>query len=351
VVAEGKVESLLPLKGAKLVTPEILVPRLGDLLIEKRLIQPEDLKRALQYQQQKAVQGTPALLGVVLRELNLIDQETLDQVVTQQILELQAALRKSNMQLEQRIQERTQQLQNALEKLTEHNRLKANFIANISHELRTPLTHIKGYLDIFLEGGFGELKPDQREALHVLRRAEERLERLIEDLIQFSFASRGELTLELSLVNLNDLVERGVESMTPRANKEGIELISKLSVRNLPVKCDSEKMSWVITQLLDNAVKFTGRGGKVGVVTDDRRGSAVVEFLDTGIGIPQDRLDEIFMPFHQLDGSPTRRYGGTGIGLALCKQIIEAHHANLRVFSEVGKGSRFVVSIPLDEDE
>jgi signal transduction histidine kinase len=110
-------------------------------------------------------------------------------------------------------------------------------------------------------------------------------------------------------------------------------------------------MSWVITQLLDNALKFTGRGGKVGVVTDDRRGSAVVEFLDTGIGIPQDRLDEIFMPFHQLDGSPTRRYGGTGIGLALCKQIIEAHHASLRVFSEVGKGSRFVVSIPLDGDE
>lgn len=351
VVAENKVESSLPLTEGKMVTPEILVPRLGDLLIEKGLIKPEDLKRALQNQQQKADQGTPVLLGYVLRELQLIDQETLDQVVTQQILELQAALRQSNLQLEQRIQERTQQLQNALEKLTEHNRLKANFIANISHELRTPLTHIKGYLDIFLEGGFGELKPDQRDALQVLRRAEERLERLIEDLIQFSLASRGELTLELSLVNLNDLVEREVESMKPRAYSAGIELIGKVSASDLPVKCDSEKMSWVISHLLDNAVKFTGRGGKVEVVTEDRRGSAIVEVLDTGIGIPQNRLDEIFMPFHQLDGSPTRRYGGTGIGLALCKQIIDAHHASLRVFSEVGKGSRFVISVPLNEDE
>lgn len=351
VVAESRDEISLPLSEGMAITPEILVPRLGEYLLEKGLIKPDDLKHALQYQKQKADQGTPVLLGYVLRELQLIDRETLDQVITQQILELQAALRNYNLQLEQRIQERTLQLHKALEKLTEHNRLKANFIANISHELRTPLTHIKGYLDIFLEGGFGQVTKEQLDALMVLRRAEERLERLIEDLIQFSLASRGELTIKLSSVNLNDLVRRGIENMLPRVRSAEIELSSHLSETALPIQCDNEKISWVIYQLLDNALKFTGKGGKVEVFTSKRGEAAVVEVQDTGIGIPQDRLEEIFMPFHQLDGSPTRRYGGTGLGLALCRQIVEAHHASLQVSSEPGKGSRFAVVIPMDQNE
>lgn len=351
VIAESRAEISLPLSEGMAITPEILVPRLGEYLLEKGIIQPEELKHALKYQKQKAEAGTPVLLGYVLRELQLIDRETLDQVITQQILELQAALRNSNQQLEQRIQERTQQLHKALERLTEHNRLKANFIANISHELRTPLTHIKGYLDIFLEGGFGEVSADQQKALLVLTRAEERLERLIEDLIQFSLASRGELKIELSSVNLNDLVWRGIENMLPRVRSADIELSNHLSENALPVQCDSEKISWVIYQLLDNAVKFTGKGGKVEIFTSRRGQAAVVEIQDSGIGIPQDRLDEIFTPFHQLDGSPTRRYGGTGLGLALCRQIIDAHHASLQVSSEAGKGSRFTVSIPMDENK
>jgi signal transduction histidine kinase len=351
VLAEGKIRISLPDHEGISITPEILVPRLGDLLLEKGLISLDDLKQALEYQKQQANQGKPVLLGYVLRELQLIDRETLDQVITEQILELQAALRRSNLQLEQRIQERTSELQNALEKLTEHNRLKANFIANISHELRTPLTHMKGYLDIFLQGGFGELSKEQREALQVLKRAEERLERLIEDLIQFSLASRGKLTLKLTRENLNDLVEHGVAAMLTRAESAGIGLRSQLSSENLPIKCDRDKISWVISQLLDNSLKFTGTGGKVEVITDHKGGFATIEVRDSGIGIPADRLDEIFMPFHQLDGSPTRRYGGTGLGLALCKQIVDAHRAYLQVFSEVGKGTRFVVLLPINEDE
>jgi signal transduction histidine kinase len=339
-----------PLPEGTLIAPEILVPKLGDYLLERELIKPEDLKLALQIQKQKAENGTPVLLGHVLKELQLIDSETLDKVITEQILELQSALKKSNIQLEQRIQERTRELQKALEKLTEHNRLKANFIANISHELRTPLTHIKGYLDIFLDGGFGELSENQIGALQILKRAEDRLERLIEDLIQFSLASRGDLTLKLEQVNLNDLVSLGVEMMQPKAQSAKIELTACLSGNHLPVMCDSEKISWVVSHLLGNALKFTGIGGRVEVVTKRKADLAIIEILDSGIGIPQDRLDEIFMAFHQLDGSPTRRYGGIGLGLALCKQIIEAHRASLDVVSEVGKGSRFIVSIPVDED-
>jgi len=125
------------------------------------------------------------LLGQVLRELQLVDAETLDQVITEQILQLQSALREANRQLERRVEERTRDLQRALERLTELNQLKANFIANISHELRTPLAHLKGYLDLLKENGFGALNEQQKGAVDILQRSELRLEKLIEDLISF----------------------------------------------------------------------------------------------------------------------------------------------------------------------
>ncbi len=160
-------EALLPIQPVSGVpmAPEVLVPRIGDYLIERKLFKPADLRRALSYQQDRARQGNPVLLGQAMLELGLISRETLDQVVTIQILELQTALSDANRALKQRVQERTQELQRALERLSELNILKANFVANISHELRTPLTHIKGYLDLFAEGGLGPVNQPQEDAL------------------------------------------------------------------------------------------------------------------------------------------------------------------------------------------
>ena len=143
------------------IAPETLVPRLGDLLIERGLLLPEDLESALDHQQQKIQKGEPCLIGQALIELGFVDQQSIDEVVTIQIFELQNQLERANTNLEFQVAERTEELQKALDKLTELNQLKSNFISNISHELRTPLTHIKGYLDILADHSLGPLTASQ----------------------------------------------------------------------------------------------------------------------------------------------------------------------------------------------
>lgn len=346
VLAESRVQTSVPILEGVMLTPEILVPRLGDYLLEKGIVTAGELNRALEYQRQKLADDQPVLLGRVLIELGLVDSETLDKVITEQIIQLQSALRQSNTQLEQRVHERTEDLQRALEKLAELNQLKANFIANISHELRTPLTHIKGYLDIFADEGLGPLNKEQHDGIEIMRKAEARLERLIEDLIQFSLASRGELSLHTELEDINDLVERAVENTSHKAHAKNINLSVNLSPQKAEVKCDGEKIIWVISQLLDNAFKYTGTSGTVEVRTNQLDNLASIVVADTGIGIPSEQLEDIFLPFHQLDGSTTRRYGGTGVGLALCNRIIEAHGSSIQVRSVVGEGSTFTFALP-----
>jgi signal transduction histidine kinase len=311
------------------------------------MLKPEELQFALRYQQQCSAENRPILLGQAMLELKLIDRETLDQIITAQILELQNALSNSNRTLQIRVEERTRELQSALERLSELNQLKSNFIANISHELRTPLTHIKGYLDILDEGGLGSLTSAQKEALDVLKRAETRLERLIEDLIEFSFASRGELCLNLQKTNLIEILETVVERYQHKAKTKKVVLINS-APSNLPfVLADSEKIGWVIFQLVDNALKFTHKGGKVSLDAIENKPKIMISVSDTGIGIPEKRIPEIFEPFHQLDGSSTRNYPGTGLGLAMVRQIIEAHGSQINVQSVVDKGSRFEFWLPI----
>jgi len=329
------------------ISPELLVPRIGDYLIERGLLEPAQLTAALEYQKQRADEGKPILLGQTLLELAMITRETLDQVVTAQILQLQYALNEANLSLKQRVEERTKELQSALERLSELNQLKSNFIANISHELRTPLTHIKGYLEILAEGGFGALTKDQTEAICILKRAEGRLERLIEDLIQFALASRGDVGLNLRDIDPFKLIEVVVDRTRHKANQSDIHLSAE-APQNLPnIHADEDKIAWVLLQLLENAIKFTPNGGTVKIsVSQNSADSVHFAVMDSGIGIPEERLAEIFEPFHQLDGSATRRYSGAGLGLALVRRIVEAHGTQVIVHSVVGEGSKFEFDLP-----
>ena len=336
--AERSLGPLSILQDGLPLSPEVLVPRIGDTMLEMGILTPGDLQREVEYHLKRSTEGRPILLGQAMLELGLVDRETLDQVVTIQIFQLQNALQNANQSLEQRVRERTIDLQHALARLSEINQLKSNFIANISHELRTPLTHIKGYIDLLVDNSLGPLTEQQADALGVLQRSEQRLERLIEDLIQFSLASRGELGLVFSPIDLSRLIQRVVEQSQLKA--QSAEVMVEASVpENLPqVLADEDKINWVIAQLVDNAIKFSQKSGRVIVSAKSDLDQVIVAIQDQGIGIPPDRLSEIFEPFHQLDGSSTRRYGGTGLGLALVRRILDAHHQSIQVDFESGMG-------------
>jgi signal transduction histidine kinase len=324
------------------LTPEMLIPRLGEYLVQKGLISEFDLQRALAYQQEQVAAGNTCLLGQALMDLNLLDRDTLDQAVTEQIIQLRSALQASNRTLEQRVKERTAELNEALTRLSELSQMKANFISNISHELRTPLTHVKGYLELLVTESLGDISEDQRHALQVSQRAAGKLEKLIEDLIMFSLSSRGEMSMKLEKADLGRVISLAVKSAEGRAEERGVQVTISAPDDLPPVQADSGKIGWVLGQLLDNAIKFTPSGGSVQVTARaDGNNLVQVSVIDTGIGIPPARLSEIFEPFHQLDGSSTRRYGGTGLGLSLVRQIIEAHGSMLDIQSEEGKGSTF----------
>jgi signal transduction histidine kinase len=324
------------------LTPEMLIPRLGEYIVQKGLLSEDDLYKALSYQQEQTLKGRPCLLGEALMDLKLITREVLDQVVTEQIIQLRSALQASNRNLELRVKERTSELNEALQRLSELSQMKANFVANISHELRTPLTHIKGYLELMITESLGSISEEQHHGLQVSQRAAGKLEGLIDDLIMFSLNTRGEMSMKLGPLDIRRLITLAVKSAMTKAEERNVQLTLSTADKIASVQADPEKIGWVLGQLLDNAIKFTPSGGSVSVsIREEGHNLVQISITDTGIGIPTNRLIEIFEPFHQLDGSSTRHYGGTGLGLSLVRQIVEAHGSLLDVQSVEGKGSTF----------
>jgi len=322
------------------LTPEMLVPRLGDYLVQRAYITETDLQKALSYQQEKMTNNQTYLLGQALVDLNLIDRAVLDRAVTEQIIQLRSALQAANRNLERRVQERTAELQKALERLSELTQMKANFVSNISHELRTPLTHVKGYLELMITGSLGPVSEEQYHALEVSQRATARLEAMIDDLIMFSLTSKGELSIKQGPVDIHRLGNLVIKAAAEKAAGRDVTVHAVVDDRVPQVQADSQKIAWVLSQLLDNGIKFTPAGGRVVLNVKPESGNLVmISVVDTGIGIPAPRIQEIFEPFHQLDESSTRRFGGTGLGLSLVRQIVEAHGSMLDVQSIEGHGT------------
>ncbi len=168
-------------------------------------------------------------------------------------------------------------------------------------------------------------------------------------MIQFSLASRGELSLNLATVDFKKIALATSEQFIPKAQAAEVEMHIRLE-DSLPfVRVDEEKLKWVLSHLLDNGLKFTPAGGycRLEAILDHNRVQVTVS--DNGIGIPDEQLHEIFEPFHQLDGSTKRHYAGTGLGLAMVKRILEAHGSQVIVKSEIGHGSQFQFTLPVDK--
>jgi len=341
VLMERLALSAIPAEPGTPFVGDAMLSRFGEFLTKKGYITSAQLDAALQRQRDMSAGGVRETLGQVLLEMRVMTRENLELASVEQVQELQTALRQINTQLEERVAERTQELQAAYQRLTELDRLKGNFVNNISHELRTPLTKIKGFNLLLAAGDLGPLTEDQVQAVQTMGRGITELERLVADLIQFATGARGEMVLHKSAVAAADLIVECARGAVDKATRGGVQLLISLPEGLPAVLADAERIRWVINQLLDNAVKFTPQGGSVTVGAVAAGGRVRVWVADTGHGIGADQRPELFEAFHQLDGSTTRRTGGTGLGLALVKMIVEAHKSTIDVESEPGKGSRF----------
>ena len=241
----------------------------------------------------------------------------------------------------------SEQLASTLKRLRELDEAKNEFFANISHELRTPLTLILSPVEDRLERGGTEADP---ALLEVVRRNAVRLLRLIDDLLDLARIDAGRLRLRIGAVDLRLLVEQAVESFLPAATAKQIALSWSAPPSTPNLYGDPHRLEIIITNLLGNALKFTGNHGSISITVEQSDTHAEIAVTDTGDGIAPEDLEKIFARFHQVESSARRRREGAGIGLALARELAELHGGTIEVTSELGRGSTFRVRLPLGKD-
>lgn len=314
--------------------------------------------------------GTKSLIAVPLKVKDVIlgsltVERTTEHTLTNEDLELivtlasQVAIALDNTQayseiealnlgLEARVHERTAELETANAKLKQMDRLKSQFLAHVSHELRTPLTSIVGFADNMLEGLVGSLNLKQEQYLSRIKANGTRLARMITDLLDLSRVEAGKMAVSFDQVALPVLVSEVIEQIRPLANAKDIKLECHVTDPLIAVRGDSDRLSQIVTNLLDNAIKYTDERGTVTVSVAAAAGDvAAVSVADTGQGIPQDALPKLFDPFFRVNQEERTHAKGLGLGLAIVKELVDLHGGTITVESELGKGTTVRVTLPL----
>ncbi len=254
----------------------------------------------------------------------------------------QAAIALENARLYQQLEERSAELAAALRRLQNLDRLREQMIQNVGHELRTPLALVQGYVELLLNEEIGAIQPLQRSALQIVYERTQTLAQLISNLTALRTVHPEGMVM--TLISLSDAISWVVEHYEHRAEHAGIRILTDIPA-NLPlILADREHLLLALSQLMDNAIKFSPNEGTVSIRAWSEGEWVKVAVQDEGIGIPEEHLKHIFERFYQVDGSTTRRFGGMGIGLALVWEIMEAHQGSVSVESEVGKGSTFTLA-------
>jgi signal transduction histidine kinase/CHASE3 domain sensor protein len=229
------------------------------------------------------------------------------------------------------------------------NRAKAAFLASMSHELRTPLQAALGFAQLLRSGVFGTINDDQSEALARVERSQTHLARLIDDILDFARLEAGRVRVLLERVPVREIIEDLVPLVEPQAVLKKISVTAE-SADGLVVAVDRQRMRQIMVNLVGNAIKFTNPGGVVRVAARPESSRIRFDVEDNGVGIPADRLKEIFEPFVQVDDALTRTASGAGLGLAISRDLARAMGGELSVQSEPGRGSVFSVSFPAVAD-
>jgi signal transduction histidine kinase len=251
----------------------------------------------------------------------------------------QSALAIQNARLFLEIETKSRQLEAA----SQH---KSEFLANMSHELRTPLNAIIGFSEVLVDGMFGEVNEKQVEYLNDILESGRHLLSLINDILDLSKIEAGRMELDVDTFDLREAIDNGLTLVRERASRRGVRLDQALDLRVSTVQADERKVKQVLLNLLSNALKFTPEGGQVTVRARLIETMAEISVSDTGVGIALEDQEAVFEEFRQV-GAASKRVEGTGLGLALCRRFVELHGGRIWVTSQVGAGSTFTFTIPV----
>lgn len=254
-------------------------------------------------------------------------------------------------ELEEKVENRTYDLKQAVQSLKKADKVKSQFLANMSHELRTPLTSIIDTAQVLLEKIPGPLNAKQEGYLQNMLHSGHHLLQLINDILDISKIEAERMRLSLSTFYVKDVVENSFTVVKSSAYWKEMDIVAKIVPENFQIKADERKVKQILYNLLSNAVKFTPANGKVSLEVFRREQFMQVVVRDNGIGIKEEDQERVFEAFEQVDSSYGRQYEGTGLGLPLTKRLVELHGGNLYLHSKEGEGTEIILTIPVDTEE
>jgi signal transduction histidine kinase/HAMP domain-containing protein len=355
---EGNVLRLAASHGSLPATEEIPITRgslAGRAVLDRQTLHIHDLAAEIETEfpdskerqrrfGHRTVLSTPLLregvpLGVIGIRRTEVRPFSEKQIALLKTFADQAVIAIENVRLFQEIQEKNEQLEAA-------NRHKSQFLANVSHELRTPLNSIIGFTRIVLRRVGTQIPDLQKDNLQKVLVSSEHLLSLINELLDLAKIESGRMEVYAETFQLNDVVRMATSTVEPMLKDGRVRLVTEIAPNIPPLKTDRDKLKQAVLNLLSNAAKFTERG-EIKVAAWQENGNVKLTVADTGIGMKKEALDYIFEEFRQADMSSTRRYGGTGLGLAIVRRFINLMGGEISVESEVGKGSKFTITIPI----
>jgi signal transduction histidine kinase/CheY-like chemotaxis protein len=275
--------------------------------------------------------------GAVVMHLNITERK-----------QAEMELRAIHTQLEQRVAERTMQLEDARLVAEKANLAKSDFLSTMSHELRTPLNAILGLSEALLEQSSSSLTPRQIKSITTISTSGKHLLTVINDILDLSKVESGKLELNPEAVNMPEFCESCLLFVRTQAMQKDIAITFDYDHQTARFMADPKRLKQILVNLLTNAVKFTPAGGRIGLSVTSPAGENAVQFTvwDTGIGIAPENERKLFRAFSQIDSGLTRAQEGTGLGLVLVARLVELHGGSVRIESKLGQGSRFIVSLP-----